>query len=314
MMDNKKPLIAHLCLFCAGAIWGLMAPLGKDAMLHGIDGLDMVSFRVLGGAILFWIASLFAKREHVPTKDIFKFIGAGIFGLVCNQCCYTIGLSITSPSNASIMTTSMPIFAMILSFLILKEPITTKKVGGVILGCSGAVIIILTSATAGNAKVGNIWGDLLCMTAQLSYALYLSLFNGLVKKYSVFTVNKWMFTWAALIILPFSGHHVVTSIDWANVPVSSWLEVGYVVVCATFLGYIFMMIGQQVLRPTVVSIYNYVQPLVSVTVSVLAGLAVFKGIQAVAAVLVFSGVWLVIKSKSKRDMAMENCEKLINRE
>lgn len=313
-MDNKKPLIAHLCLFCAGAIWGLMAPLGKDAMLHGIDGLDMVSFRVLGGAILFWIASLFAKREHVPTKDIFKFIGAGIFGLVCNQCCYTIGLSITSPSNASIMTTSMPIFAMILSFLILKEPITTKKVGGVILGCSGAVIIILTSATAGNAKVGNIWGDLLCMTAQLSYALYLSLFNGLVKKYSVFTVNKWMFTWAALIILPFSGHHVVTTIDWANVPVSSWLEVGYVVVCATFLGYIFMMIGQQVLRPTVVSIYNYVQPLVSVTVSVLAGLAVFKGIQAVAAVLVFSGVWLVIKSKSKRDVAMENCEKLINKE
>lgn len=291
-----------------------MAPVGKDAMLHGIDGVDLVSFRVLGGAVLFWLASLFAKREHVPTKDILKLIGAGVFGLVCNQCCYTIGLSITSPSNASIMTTSMPIFAMVLSFLILKEPITTKKVGGVILGCCGAVIIILTSATAGNAKVGNIWGDLLCMSAQLSYALYLSLFNGLVKKYSVFTVNKWMFTWAALIILPFSGHHVVTTIDWVNVPLSCWLEVGYVVVCATFLGYIFMMVGQQVLRPTVVSIYNYVQPLVSVTVSVLAGLAVFKGIQAVAAVLVFSGVWLVIKSKSKRDMAMENCEKLINKE
>ena len=184
-MDNKRPLIAHLCLFCSGAFWGLMAPVGKDAMLHGIDGIDLVSFRVLGGALLFWIASFFTKREHIPTKDIIKMAGAGIFGLVCNQCCYTIGLSLTSPSNSSIMTTSMPIFAMILSFLILKEPITWKKAIGVLMGCSGACIILLTSATAGNAKVGNIWGDLLCISAQLSFALYLALFKPLVQKLSL---------------------------------------------------------------------------------------------------------------------------------
>ena len=155
-MGNNKPLLAHLCLFGSGAFWGLMAPVGKDAMTHGIEGIDMVSFRVLGGAILFWLTSLFTRREHIPTTDIIKLAGAGLFGLVFNQCCYTIGLSITSPSNSSIMTTSMPIFAMILSFLILREPITWKKVAGVLLGCSGAVLIIMTSATAGNAKVGNL--------------------------------------------------------------------------------------------------------------------------------------------------------------
>ena len=63
-----------------------------------------------------------------------------------------------------------------------------------------------------------------------------------------------------------------------------------------------MMIGQKTLRPTVVSVYNYVQPLVSVTVSVIVGLAVFKGMQAIAAILIFSGVWLVVKSKSKHDI------------
>lgn len=300
-MGNNKPLLAHLCLFGSGAFWGLMAPVGKDAMTHGIEGIDMVSFRVLGGAILFWLTSLFTRREHIPTTDIIKLAGAGLFGLVFNQCCYTIGLSITSPSNSSIMTTSMPIFAMILSFLILREPITWKKVAGVLLGCSGAVLIIMTSATAGNAKVGNIWGDLLCMAAQLSFALYLSLFKPLVGKYSLFTINKWMFTWASVMILPFSASHV-TSIPWAEVPVSAWWETGYVIFFGTYLGYILMMIGQKTLRPTVVSVYNYVQPLVSVSVSVLVGLAVFKGTQALAALLVFSGVWLVIKSKSKHDI------------
>ena len=303
-MDNKRPLIAHLCLFCSGAFWGLMAPVGKDAMMHGIDGIDLVSFRVLGGAILFWLTSFFTKKEKVPVKDIFLFGAAGIFALVFNQCSYTIGLNMTSPSNSSIMTTSMPIFAMVLSFLILKEPITWKKLVGVLLGCVGAIIIITTSATSGNAKVGNIWGDLLCMSAQLSFALYLALFKNLLSKYSLFTINKWMFTWATIVIWPFTIGHV-GAIDFASVPMSTWCEAGYVIFFGTYLGYICMMIGQKTLRPTVVSVYNYVQPVVSVSVSVMAGLAVFKGMQAFAALLIFSGVWLVVKSKSKRDMEKE---------
>lgn len=302
-MDNKKqPLIAHLCMLCAGTCWGLMAPIGKDAMLNGIDGIDLVSFRVLGGALLFWLTSLFTKKEHVPVKDILLLGCAGLFALVFNQCSYTIGLNLTSPSNSSIMTTSMPIFAMVLSFFILKEPITWQKAGGVLLGCAGAVIIITTSATAGNAKVGNIWGDLLCMSAQLSFALYLSLFKPLIQKYSLFTVNKWMFTWATLIIWPFTLGHV-SSIDFASVPMSTWWETGFVVFFGTYISYICMMVGQQTLRPTVVSVYNYMQPLVSVSVSVAVGLSVFKTSQALAAILVFSGVWFVVKSKSKHDMS-----------
>lgn len=302
-MDNKKqPLIAHLCMLCAGTCWGLMAPIGKDAMLNGIDGIDLVSFRVLGGALLFWLTSLFTKKEHVPVKDILLLGCAGLFALVFNQCSYTIGLNLTSPSNSSIMTTSMPIFAMVLSFFILKEPITWQKAGGVLLGCAGAVIIITTSATSGNAKVGNIWGDLLCMSAQLSFALYLSLFKPLIQKYSLFTVNKWMFTWATLIIWPFTLGHV-SSIDFASVPMSTWWETGFVVFFGTYISYICMMVGQQTLRPTVVSVYNYMQPLVSVSVSVAASLAVFKTSQALAAILVFSGVWFVVKSKSKHDMS-----------
>lgn len=291
-------------MLCAGTCWGLMAPIGKDAMLNGIDGIDLVSFRVLGGALLFWLTSLFTKKEHVPVKDILLLGCAGLFALVFNQCSYTIGLNLTSPSNSSIMTTSMPIFAMVLSFFILKEPITWQKAGGVLLGCAGAVIIITTSATAGNAKVGNIWGDLLCMSAQLSFALYLSLFKPLVQKYSLFTVNKWMFTWATLIIWPFTLGHV-SSIDFASVPMSTWWETGFVVFFGTYISYICMMVGQQTLRPTVVSVYNYMQPLVSVSVSVAVGLAVFKTSQALAAILVFSGVWFVVKSKSKHDMSKD---------
>ena len=251
---------------CAG--WGLMSPVGKDAMLHGFDGITMVSFRVAGACLLFWIASLFAPKEQVPWRDRLMFIGAALTGLLFNQCCFTIGLSITSPINASIVTTSMPIFAMILAALILREPITGKKALGVLMGCSGALILILSSAAHADARVGDIRGDLLCLFAQFSFALYLSLFNPLIKRYNVFTVNKYMFSWATLMLLPLSSYHVYGVIS-QPIPLLTWIEVGYVVVCGTFFCYILTMIGQRTLRPTVVSVYNYVQPIVAVAASLI---------------------------------------------
>ena len=291
---------------CAG--WGLMSPVGKDAMLHGFDGITMVSFRVAGACLLFWIASLFAPKEQVPWRDRLMFIGAALTGLRFNQCCFTIGLSITSPINASIVTTSMPIFAMILAALILREPITGKKALGVLMGCSGALILILSSAAHADARVGDIRGDLLCLFAQFSFALYLSLFNPLIKRYNVFTVNKYMFSWATLMLLPLSSYHVYGVIS-QPIPLLTWIEVGYVVVCGTFFCYILTMIGQRTLRPTVVSVYNYVQPIVAVAASLIMGISTMKLTHVLAVVLVFSGVWLVVKSKSRKDIEEERQEK-----
>ncbi len=290
---------------CAG--WGLMSPVGKDAMLHGFDGITMVSFRVAGACLLFWIASLFAPKEQVPWRDRLMFIGAALTGLLFNQCCFTIGLSITSPINASIVTTSMPIFAMILAALILREPITGKKALGVLMGCSGALILILSSAAHADARVGDIRGDLLCLFAQFSFALYLSLFNPLIKRYNVFTVNKYMFSWATLMLLPLSSYHVYGVIS-QPIPLLTWIEVGYVVVCGTFFCYILTMIGQRTLRPTVVSVYNYVQPIVAVAASLIMGISTMKLTHVLAVVLVFSGVWLVVKSKSRKDIEEERQE------
>ncbi len=295
--NGGSPFVGHLCLFCACAFWGLMAPLGKDAMTHGFDGVDMVTFRVTGGAVLFWLTSFFVKKEHVPAKDLLLFIGAAVFGLVTNQCCYTIGLSLTSPINSSIVTTSMPIFAMILAAVILREPITGKKALGVFMGCAGAVILILTSATAACAKVGDFRGDLRSLCALLSFALYLNLFNRLIRRYSVFTVNKWMFTYAALLILPFTIGKV-SSINYTAIPTQTWLETAFVVFFGTYVSYILMMVGQHRLRPTIVSVYNYVQPAVAVSVSIVAGIAVFKPLQALAVLLVFLGVWFVTTSRA----------------
>lgn len=288
-------------MLLACALWGLMSPIGKDAMSHGLTGFEVIPLRMAIAGVLFWTVSLFRKHEHVERHDLLLMFVAALFAVVFNQGVFILGLSMTSPSNASIMTTTSPIFAMILSFIILHEPLTLKKIGGVVTGCAGAVIIILTSATAGNEKVGNLFGDILCISAQLSFALYLTLFKRLVQRYSLITLNKWMFLFANIVIWPFFGSSVA-HLQLAAIPMQTWMEMLYIGAVGTFLCYMLMMQGQRILRPTVVAVYNYLQPVVAVTVSILAGMAVLKWQQAVAAVLVFSGVWMVIKSKSRRDI------------
>lgn len=303
MSNNRTPLLAHLSLAGAAICWGLMSPLGKDAMQHGIDGITLVSLRVLGGAILFWFTSLFTPRETISRKHIALLCLAAVFGLVGNQCCFTIGLSLTSPVNAGIVTTTMPISALLLSALILKEPITLRKALGVALGCCGAVLLVMTSVrtAAGATGMGDLRGDLLCFVAQISYTIYLTVFGWLAKRYSIFTVNKWMFLSATCIIWPFTAQHVWQT-PWSELSTVTLAEIAYVVVGGTFLAYILMIRGQQVLRPTVVSMYNYVQPIVAVIVSIILGLAVFTLTHALAVALIFSGVALVTLSKSRKDL------------
>lgn len=303
-----KKYQAHLALLGAATLWGLMAPIGKIALETGMTGLSLATFRMVGGAICFWIASIFAPKEEVKSHDLMMLFFAGLLGIVCNQGCYTFGLSLTSPINASIVTTTLPIVTMIVAAVFLKEPVTGKKVIGIFLGSIGALALILSSQGSTNGKEGNIMGDLLCLTAQISFSFYLAIFKGLIGRYNIFTLMKWMFTYAAICFIPFS-YHDVSSLEFSQISSSTWACVAFVILGGTFLAYILMMMGQKTLRPTVISMYNYVQPIVGTTVSILIGMGTFGVVKGLAVVLVFLGVYVVTQSKSREQMIAEQAKK-----
>lgn len=310
--NNKQENLirGHLLMLTAATMWGMMAPLGKDAMAHGISGFSMVALRVSGAAVLFWLASLvtqiFGKHEDSTKEDndhvgigqyreLLWLFGAGMFAIVCNQCNYIIGLSITSPLNASIMTTTMPIITMVLSALILKEMVTTRKVVGLVLGCMGALAIIMSSA--GGAREGGVLlGDIMCICAQTSYAFYLTRFKGVISRHSAITCQKWMMLFASLVILPFAIPSLM-AVRWSELSTVTYLETAFVVVGGTFFSFLCCTTAQRILSPTVIAMYNYVQPIVACTLSVILGLGIFGWSHVAAIVLVFSGVYLVTHNK-----------------
>ena len=292
-------------MFAACAAWGLMSPLGKDAMAHGISGLALVSFRAVGAALCFWLTSLLGRhKEDVAPRDLLMFFFAGMLAIVFNQCCFTIGLSLTSPVNASIVTTTLPIVTMILAALFLKEPVTNKKVLGIFCGAIGALLLILGNGHAAQKGNGNLTGDLLCLTAQCSFAVYLTIFKKLIQKYTVVTCMKWMFTYAAICITPFSFQNM-TQLEWLSLEPNTWYGLSFILLGSTFVSYLLSPIGQRHLRPTVVSMYCYVQPIIASCVAVYWGMDSFNLLKIIAVICVFSGVFLVTRSKSRADLEAE---------
>lgn len=300
-------------MLLASIAWGLMAPVGKDIMNTDITALSLATFRMVGGAVCFWIASIFTPHEEVKPHDLMLLFFAALFAIVFNQGMYIFGLSLTSPIDASIITTTAPIATLILAAIFLREPITGKKLTGVFLGAIGALIMILGSTGTNQGGGGSILGDVLCFLAQVSFAAYLTFFKELAGKYRPITCMKWMFSYAAICFIPFS-YREVSAIPFADIEWGTWGEVAFVVVGATFMTFLLLMVAQKVLRPTVLSMYNYTQPIVASVVSVAIGIGTFGWLKGLAVVLVFAGVYLVTQSKSRAQMLKEKEEALKTKE
>ena len=103
---------------------------------------------------------------------------------------------------------------------------------------------------------------------------------------------KWMFLFSSLMALPFSFGAFSAS-NLAAVPMDVMWQVLYVVVFATFVAYFLIPIGQKRLRPVVVCMYTYVQPVIAMVIALAMGLDTLNALKIMATVLVFTGVSLV---------------------
>lgn len=265
-----------------------------------VTSLVVTDLRIRGAMVLFWIASFFQKPEHVNHKDLITLFFASLFAIVFNQGCFIFGVSLSSPADASIITTSM-----LLAAFILKEPITGKKVLGIACGAGGALLLILGSSqnqpAASSASHTAIWGDLLVLFAQFCYAFYIVRFKDFVNKYSLITIMKWMFTYSFICTIPFSASDLMNA-DWSGLKAVEIGSLTFIVVGATFVSYMLIVVGQKNLRPTVAGMYNYIQPLVACIVAVCWGMDSFNTTKIIAVVLIFGGVYLVTSSRSRKEM------------
>lgn len=299
-MKNGK-IIAHLAAFGAYTIFGFNIIVCKDLTTSDlISPMGLFNMRAMGAAALFWLVSLFLPREKVPFGDLCKIFVASMLGLFLTQFTFLKAIKMTTPFDAAIITPTTPIFTMFVAAIALKEPITLKKAGGVAISFSGVIMLILNTVHSNGSGVSQTQplGIVLMILNCLFFACYLGIFRPIIAKYNVVTFMKWMFLFSTLVSVPLNFNEI-THLPFGTMPRNYLLELGFIILFSTFIAYFLIPVGQKSLRPTVVSLYGYIQPVIATVSSIYFGMDKLSWQKIVAAALVITGVVLVNRSRAR---------------
>lgn len=299
-MKKESIALGHLSAFVAYLIFGLNIIVNKDLSNSGISPLALFTFRSVGAGSLFWIISMFRPSEKVERSDFPKILVAAILGFFICQLTFLYAIPRITPMDCSIVTSLSPIYTMFIAAIAIKEPITWKKSLGVVISLAGFIFLILNSISnsSGVTSTQPI-GIILMIFNSLSFSLYLGIFKPVITKYSVVTFMKWIFLFTTLMSLPLTAKEIVT-FDYLSLNSTYVWELAFVVIYATFITYFLIPVAQKNIRPTLVSMYSYVQPIIAIVISIYVGMDTLTWQKVLAAVTVFGGVLLVNYSRSQR--------------
>ena len=288
MINNVLP---HLALFLVNLIYALNYSIAKDVMPDYIGPSGFILLRVIGGSLLFFLTYIFFIKENVELKDIVRLLFCGLFGVAINQLFFFEGLNLTTPINAAIIMTVSPILVIIFSAIIIKEKITIRKLLGIFLGIVGAATLILKS---GSISIDNAFfvGNILIFINATSYSIYLVLVKTLMTKYNPITVMFYVFSFGLIFVLPF-GLNELLEVNTQSFSKIIYLKVAFVVICTTFLAYLFNAFALKTLNPSVVSTYIYLQPVLASVVAIFLKSDSLDFIKILSALFIFSAVYLV---------------------
>ena len=287
----NRIFLSHIALIIVNLIYALNYTIAKDVMPEYIQPSGFILLRVIGGSILFFLTYLFFVKERVKKKDFFRLMLCGLFGVAINQLFFFEGLNLTTPINAAIIMTISPVLVIITSAIIIKEKITVRKIIGIILGLIGACILILNS---GDISFENDFftGNILVLINATSYAIYLVLVKTLMKRYNPITVMFYVFIFGLIFVLPF-GIDEIQKIDLTTFNEEIYLKIGFVVICTTFIAYMFNAFALKSLNPSVVSVYIYLQPLLASLIAIALNSDSLSLVKILSAIFIFSAVFLV---------------------
>lgn len=284
----------------ANIIYGANYIIAKGVMPNKIGPTAFVFIRLAGCVLLFWTLKLLFIKEKVEKKDFLMLALCGLFGGAANQMLFFHGINLTSPIDASIITTATPVIVLIFSYFILKERITKNKVIGIAMAGAGAIFLILY----GNKTDGtsSLLGNFFVLLNASSYGLYLVLARTLMNKYHAITVVSWIFLFGFMYVLPF-GLNDFLNTNFEAFTINTYLTIGYVVLFTTFFAYLFNIFALKHLPPSITSSYTYLQPVVSFLIVTLMAYTFMNDVYAkdinlikiLSCVVVAAGVYIISK-------------------
>lgn len=279
-------------MLLVGLLYGTNYSIVKIITPEYILPFGLIVIRVAIAAACFWLIGLSVNEKINWRDDWVRIVLCAFFGVGINMLFFFKGVSLTTAINGSIIMTLTPVMVFVTSLILLKEKVTLLKVLGLAVGFLGAFLIIYSPGTG--ISLGNWRGDVLILLNAMSYGVYLVLVKPLMARYTPITVAKWIFFFGILLVLPV-GWNEFTQIEWQALTAKIYFSMAFVIIGVTVIVYVLNIWALKKVNPSTVGVYIYVQPVFATLIASTFFGEILSIRHLIAALLVFAGVWLVVK-------------------
>lgn len=298
MNKSTSPLLlGNLFIFLATVFFGVNIPVVKILIPHWMTSMDVTVVRIVGGCVLIWLASLFMKSDRIERHDYLRIILGGALGLFMFMFLFNKALAYGDPIDVSIIMTFPPVFVILIGIIFQHKRTSWLEIGGVVVGFIGAFLVIVTQH-AGEKGTDNILGDLLALASTLCYAFYLVILEGPTHRYRPIPLLRWVFLAAAVpalcLLHTFPEAPIFHTSYWLP-----WACIAFVLICPTFLSYFLVNPAIKLIGSELVSMYQYLVPVVAAIASVLMGISKLHWIQVLAMVIIVIGMLMTNRAKHR---------------
>ena len=215
---------------------------------------------------------------------------SSLLGVVLNQLLYVKGLSLTTAINATLLSTTIPVFTLAISIALGYDRLSIRHVLGIALAAAG--VIYLVDPWRGNFAAQTTFGNILIVTNSFCYGAYIAISRDLFRRYGALNVITWIFLIGAVVTLPIAGY------TWSVAGLGAiskgvWLSIAYIILVPTVGAYYLNSWAITRVSPSVVAIYIYLQPLLAFGLAPMILGESWNSRTIVACVLIFAGVAVV---------------------
>ena len=291
-------LIGNVCILLATIFWGVNVSVTKALIPDWMTANGIAAVRLIGGAVLLWLTSLFVRCDRIKRGDWPRLVLGGVVGLFLFIFLFVTSLRYGNPIDISIIMTLPPVFVILIGVIFQHRRPSMLEYVGVAVSFAGAVTVILAGQGGKNGS-DNLLGDILAVASTLCYAFYLVILERPSATYRPVTMLRWVFLFAAipgLLLLPGMQHLPILHTAEAT----PWIEIGFILLCPTFIAYFLVQQAIKNIGSELVSLYQYLLPAFATISAVLMGLDKLKWIQVLAMAIIIAGMVLTNIGKRRK--------------
>lgn len=159
----------YAVLLLAMMVWGLNLPALK-ALARWYTPAMQSCLRMVVAAGVLTLLVLWRRRDRLAAvaDQLPTLVLCGLLMVYANQILFAQGITLSTATNAALITALNPLVASVLAAIVFRELLTRRRMGGVALGLAGVVAVILSHPQAALSRAGA--GDLLLIAGMISFA------------------------------------------------------------------------------------------------------------------------------------------------